>query len=244
MQHPEVLIANFKAYGLSPEAAKALALIAEAPKILKAGAKLIEEGYAAPGLHILVSGLCKTYRTLPNGAAQTLALMAPGDLMACSAYVLDRAPSHVIAVSACSVVLLPRARLEPLLDLYPDIARTLWRMTAREMSILQEWMVGMGRRTAAAQLAHLLCELIERLPARRTDGQHCCDLPLTQMELADVMGLSPVHVNRVLQQLRAEGFIELSHGRLNVLDWNRLTKAADFNAAYLARTPEPVRVGS
>lgn len=240
MQHQDVIIAGWRGVGLSDTAAQALAAASEPVRLLKAEERLIDAGQPSHSLHILLTGLAKSYANLPNGAAQTLALMAPGDIMDAAAYAKGEARTSICAVSACRIACVPRSRLEPLLAQQPEIARALWRATARETAVLQEWMVGMGRRTAQSQLAHLLCELVWRLPSTGGEGERGCELPLTQAEIADIMGLSAVHVNRVLQHLRADGLIQLNHGRLSVLDWEKLVATADFDPSYLAHAARPV----
>jgi CRP-like cAMP-binding protein len=122
---------------------------------------------------------------------------------------------------------------------FPTLTELLWRDTLIDAAIFREWIVAMGQRPAQSHLAHLLCEVFTRLRAVGLTVDHACSLPLTQAELGDACGLSTVHVNRTLQDLRRNGLIELQHSRLTILDWARLKEVAQFDPAYLhLREPE------
>src|SRR5215217_3683608 len=115
----------------------------------------------------------------------------------------------------------------------PRIAKALWRETLIDAAIFREWTVNVGRREAYSRIAHILCELTVRLQAVGLTQDHTCKIPITQSEFADATGLSNVHVNRVLQELRADGLILLKGDTLQVLDWDQLKQAGDFDATYL-----------
>jgi CRP-like cAMP-binding protein len=116
---------------------------------------------------------------------------------------------------------------------FPRIAAALWRETLIEAAIFREWVLNVGRREAHTRLAHVLCELVVRLEVVGLVKDHACDLPITQGEFADAIGVTPVHVNRVLQTMRAEGLIELNGDRLNIPDWEKLKEAGEFDPTYL-----------
>ena len=109
----------------------------------------------------------------------------------------------------------------------------LWRETMLDAAVGREWLSNVGRRDALARLSHLLCELVVRHRAAGLTADHSCSFPLTQTALADVLGLSTVHINRALQKLRREQLIELKDRRLTVLEWDRLCEIAEFDPAYL-----------
>ncbi len=112
-------------------------------------------------------------------------------------------------------------------------ASAFWRETLIDAAIFRSWMLSLGQREAYSRVAQLLCELLVRLKAVGLAHDHACDLPITQAELGDALGISTVHVNRILQQLRAKGLIETKGIRLIVPDWEKLTKIGDFNPTYL-----------
>jgi CRP-like cAMP-binding protein len=116
---------------------------------------------------------------------------------------------------------------------HPSIAALFWRETLIDAAIFRELMVGIGRRSAYSRMAHLFCELIERMRAVGLASDHEIELPLTQTEIADALGLSTVHANRTLQQLRAAGLIKLTRHRLTAMNWRGLCTAGDFEPAYL-----------
>ena len=107
------------------------------------------------------------------------------------------------------------------------------RTQAFDAAVFRQWMVGLGRRSALSRIAHLLCELLVRLRAVELVEDHAFALPVTQAELADALGISTVHVNRVLQDLRGDNLITLHGGSVKVLDWERLKRAGEFDPTYL-----------
>ncbi len=115
----------------------------------------------------------------------------------------------------------------------PRVGDVLWRDTLIDAAIFREWMIGIGRRSAYTRIAHVLCEVFVRLKAVDLTNGDRCDWPITQIEIGDALGLSNVHVNRSLQELRADGLIELGGGSLTILDWQGLTKAGEFDLTYL-----------
>lgn len=125
------------------------------------------------------------------------------------------------------------AAIEKIAFTRPAIGRAMWYETLVDASISREWTLNVGRRDARARMAHLLCEFALRLEAADL-GDHCnFELPLTQEQLADALGLTPVHVNRTIMALGEQGLISRTHRSVQVEDWARLMKAGDFDPAYL-----------
>ena len=118
------------------------------------------------------------------------------------------------------------------------IASALWRETLIDASIFRSWVLSIGQRAAYNRVAHLLCEMLVRMKAVGLAEDHACDLPITQAEFGDALGLSTVHVNWVLQALRADGLIETKGSRLNIPDWKKLKQVGEFDPAYLHLEPE------
>jgi CRP-like cAMP-binding protein len=116
--------------------------------------------------------------------------------------------------------------------------QAFWRQTLIDAAIFREWMTNIGRREAYNRMAHLFCEWIVRLRAVGLAQDHACDMPMTQAELADAMGISTVHVNRGLKELRGDGLISLKGSRLTVLDWEQLKQVGDFDPTYLHQDPD------
>ena len=233
MRSSDPLTRVFSELNLGEPEAGALRECASLPRTLRPGEGLAHEGEEPYGLTILVGGVVKAYRELRTGGVQTVALYIAGDLVDAHALALVRSTATVVAVIPSQVIRISRARLEPLMTTYPSLVRVLWRTSSREHSMLREWMVGMGRRTAYGHMAHLMCEMAVRMRRADASGGDSYAFPLTQTELADAVGLSPVHVNRTLQSLRTDGLVELKRGTLRIRDWRRLVEAAEFDPAYL-----------
>jgi CRP-like cAMP-binding protein len=140
---------------------------------------------------------------------------------------------HSIAtLTRAKVAYIPRDRMDALAE-RPKLTRALWWATLVDEAVLRAWIVNIGRRDAYEAIGHLICELHCRMKNVGRAADHAFELPLTQEEFADALGLTPVHVNRVLQRLRAEGLITLKRGALEILDYPRLEAAAGFNSNYL-----------
>jgi CRP-like cAMP-binding protein len=119
------------------------------------------------------------------------------------------------------------------------LTRLLWLDTLVQSAISRQWLVAMGRRTRAAHLAHVICELYLRLQVvKRVEG-NSFHFPLSQMQMADVMGLSLVHMNRVIQELRGEEFLTWAKDRITIVDWSRLQRFAGFDPIYLSLQRQP-----
>lgn len=184
-------------------------------------------------VHVLEDGFACRYRDLMDGRRQILSLLVPGDIIDLRQFVLGGAQPSLSALSPLSVRAIPNASLFKLLEVFPRITRALWSTTLIEESISREWLVSVGKRSAIERVAHLLCEIYLRLSAvGRNDGARF-PLPLTQSELADVLGLSTVHVNRTLQELRKSGLIAFQSGTVEIFDFAALSEMAMFAAGYL-----------
>ncbi len=128
--------------------------------------------------------------------------------------------------------------MRELLQSDASLRELLWRDTLIDAAIFREWTVNVGRRSAYTRIAHLLCGVLLRMRAGGLTDGDSCDLPLTQEDIGDATGLSNVHVNRSLQELRAEGLVEVGRRSLNVLAWERLKQAAEFDPRYLHLRPD------
>jgi CRP-like cAMP-binding protein len=123
--------------------------------------------------------------------------------------------------------------LRDICERFPRITAAFWRETLIDAAIFREWVTNVGRRDAYSRMAHVLCEMLLRLRAVGLAEDNACDLPITQVEFADAIGVSTVHVNRVLQDMRADGLIETKGTQVSVPDWERLKHAGDFDPTYL-----------
>ena len=200
---------------------------------------VVREGERADSLHLLLDGWACRYKLTKDGARQIPALLTPGDFCDLDALLFDRLDYGVTSLTPCTVAVLPRDEARRISAQHPGIAAAMWWLMAVENSILSEWTLCLGRRSALQHLAHLLCELLVRLAAAGRVEDNSYLLPLTQEQLADVLGLTAVHVNRTLQTLRNDGLISLEQGRLTILDWPAIKTLSDFRSGYLH--PEGMR---
>nr|WP_281351614.1 Crp/Fnr family transcriptional regulator [Propylenella binzhouense] len=157
----------------------------------------------------------------------------PGDLPDLECIHRDAADFSLGTLTPSRVGLIPHRALVDLISANRRIGAVLWRYTLIETAILREWTIGLGRRLAFERCAHLLCELTARMrqAGLATDGSY--QLPVTQTDLGDILGLSTIHVNRVLRDLRMAGLAELRGGTVTVLDWQGLVDTSEFDGTYL-----------
>lgn len=197
------------------------------------GTELLRERETADGIYILAAGWACRHKTLRDGGRQMPALLVPGDICNLDSLLLGAADHGIRTLTDTVLHILPRDRALELCLAHPGIALAVTRIALVETLILSRWAVCLGRQSARSRLAHLLCELDVRLAAPAPAGASRFDLPLTQEQLADVLGLTSVHVNRTIQQLRAEGLI-VSQGRtIAIPDILRLRGVGEFDPAYL-----------
>jgi CRP-like cAMP-binding protein len=200
---------------------------------IKADQDIVREGDAPSRSCLLLSGFACTYKVTAQGKRQIVSFSIPGDIPDLQSLHLKILDNSVSTISPCTVGFITHDDLHDLCTRYPRITAALWRGTLIEASIFREWVMNVGRREAYQRLAHVLCELLTRLRAVDLVEDHACDLPITQGEFADAIGVTTVHVNRVVQQMRAEGLIELNGERLNIPDWEKLKQAGEFDPTYL-----------
>lgn len=200
---------------------------------VRARADLVREGDRIDRLHVLLDGWACRVRLLPDGRRQITSLLIPGDLCDLDALHLRISDFGVTTLTPCVVAPLNGAALRELAAARPPIGEALSWLGAVENAMLAERNACLGRRSAREHLAHLLCELLVRLTVVGQATVNGFTLPITQEEIGDVLGLTAVHVNRVLQGLRSEGLIEQQGRRLVIRDWTALRHAAAFRPDYL-----------
>ena len=218
---------------LSAEDKQALMALPMASATFGADADIHREGDRPSRCCLLVDGFVCRYRLLGSGQRQIISFHTPGDIFDLQSLHLAVMDHSAAALVPSQVAFIPHQALQELIRQYPRIAAALWREALIDAAIFREWIVGLGRRTAYGRIAHLFCELAHKLKAVGLAEDTIFELPITQVELADALGLSSVHVNRVLQQLRADGLIRWQGSILAILDWERLKQAGEFDPAYL-----------
>ena len=208
------------------------------PKDIGAKKYLSRDGDEMVSFPVVLSGWAARYQILRNGARQITRLLLPGD-----AFYFDSSPDgiaieEVITLSPCRIVNILHSDMRRVIERFPAVGEALRSYGSMENAVLASWVVNVGRRDALERMAHLICEAHYRLSLIDPDqGQQIC-FPLTQDDLADVLGLTPVHINRKLQQLRQEELITLRSKQLTILDLKTLQQVAGFDSAYLAPRTE------
>ena len=194
---------------------------------------LVREGDRPHECCLVLEGFVYRYKLTEEGKRQIFSFHIPGDIPDLQSLHIDVMDHSLAALTATKALFIPHETVCDLMRRCPRIGDAFWRDTLIDAAVFREWIMNLGRREAYGRMAHLLCEFYVRLKAVGLTNGDACDLPFTQAELADATGLSAVHVNRTLQELRGEGLIALRAGSLTVLDWERLKEAGEFDPAYL-----------
>ncbi len=222
--------------GLSDEERRVLLGLTDRVRHLGPHENIIDEGDEPEFVNIVLSGWACRYKILPDGRRQIIALLLPGDMCDPYVFLLPTMDHSLGTLTPVTLAKVPAQAIRDLTASGPELAEALWWHIMETVEIQREWTVSLGRRTAVERLAHLFCEISARLGARGLTNGPDCDLPMTQTDLADALGLSTVHVNRSLQELRGRRLIGLRAKRLTILDREALAELAMFDPAYLHRS--------
>jgi CRP-like cAMP-binding protein len=214
---------------------RALEGVTSGPRKYKAKHDLIREGDHPGPVFVVLDGWACRYKILPSGTRQIMALLMPGD--ACDLHVgmLDAMDHSIQTITPATVATISRDKMQTLLADHPRIARAMYLAQLVDEGVLRSWIVSMGRRSSIERAAHLVCELYLRAQNRGPITSGEIDLPLSQIILADALGMTPVHINRVLKQLRVSGAMTLNRNSMKVLDAATLVQIAGFDENYLHR---------
>jgi CRP-like cAMP-binding protein len=221
---------------LCPEDIRLLDSFCSEARDMPARRNIIREGDRPENVHLMVEGWAARYKLLPDGTRQIMAFLIPGDLCDVHITVLGEMDHSIATLTQARVAHIPRAKMREVED-RPRLTKALWWATLVDEAVLRAWLVNVGRRDAVQAIGHLLCEMYARLKNVGLAAANRMELPLTQEEIGDALGLTPVHVNRVLQRLRADGLIALKRGALEILDMAALQRVAGFNPNYLHIEP-------
>lgn len=238
---PNLFIRNLESLGaLSPSDRAMIADACRKTMPICAGTVLLREGDRLDRLYVVLEGWLCDFRILPDGGRQILSLYLPGDMCRSPGFPLDHADEGIAALTPAVVATVPFATYRLWLEQRPQVRRAIWWSHLREQARLRQRLVSLGRRSAIERIAHFLCELWTRLSGASPaspDGR--VELPLTQADIGDVLGLTTVHVNRVLQRLHSEGLIVLKHGLLGIPNLAALRAVAAFDPRYLEAQGSP-----
>lgn len=211
--------------------------IRELPYLLRtyhAAAYAVREG-EPPRRHcdFIQTGFAYRQKLTANGARQIVSIHLKGDFIDLQNLFLNIADHNVQALTELKVVAIEREALQTLALERPAVGRAMWIDALVDSSIYREWVMNVGRRDARARIAHVLCEVWLRMKAAGYPVEDGFELPLTQEQLADVVGLTPVHVNRTLKALQEEGVVHRNRRYVSFSDWDAMVGIGDFNALYL-----------
>ena len=194
---------------------------------------ITREGDRPKDVHLILSGWACRYKQLEDGRRQVVSFFLPGDLCDLNMFILREMDHLIGTITPVSIADLSRDFFDDMSADHPRIVTAFWWESLVNAAVQREWTMNLGQRTALERMAHLLCEIFFRLRIAGLTREDSCDFPLTQADLADATGLSKVHVNRTLQELRSAGLIVLKGKMLVVPSLERLMNAGLFNANYL-----------
>jgi CRP-like cAMP-binding protein len=218
---------------LTPEDKAAIVGLPWSERTYARDSYLVREGEPASVCSLLIKGFAFRQKLVSDGARQIISIHIPGEFLDLQNSLLDVADHNVQCLTRCLVGIIHKSALLDLMAARPNVRRAIWLDSLIDSSIFREWVVNVGRRDARQRIAHLLCELADRMKSSGIANGQSYDFPLTQEQIADCTGLTPVHTNRTLQGLRRDGLISLSSNELSILDWDRLAEIGDFNERYL-----------
>ena len=239
-RHPlELLVRNLELRSpLPPQDRQAVLDLPYTPRTLEAGTYTIREADAPEHCAILASGFAYRQKLTGDGSRQIVALHIPGDALDFQNLFLDVSDHSIQMLTRAEVAFVTIRDLQVLARERPSVGHAILVKILVEASIFREWVLNVGRRDARMRVAHLLCELGVRLDVEGLAENYGYDLPMTQEQLADAVGLTPVHVNRTLKALESEGLILRSKRAVSFPDWKRLRLVGDFNQRYLHLEPQ------
>ena len=218
---------------LSPAVQAAITALPYKIRSLEAQAYTLREGDRPDRCAVLISGYAYRHKVTGDGSRQILSLHIPGDALDFQNMFLSESDHNVQMLTRGDVAEIAREPLEELVLTNPKAGEAIFVAALVEAAMFREWTLNVGRRDARGRIAHLLCEFSYRVFARGLGPEEDYELPMTQEQLADATGLTPVHVNRVLKSLQAEGLIRRERRVIRFPNWERLREQADFNSRYL-----------
>jgi CRP-like cAMP-binding protein len=220
-------------FTLTDEERQALENLPMQVAVLKDHQDIVREGDRPSRACLILSGFACVYKMTVHGKRQIVSFAIAGDIPDLQSLHLKVLDNSIATISPCRVGFIQHEALHDICTRYPRLAAAFWRESLIDAAIFREWVMNVGQREGVSRLAHVLCELLVRLRAVDLVEDHVCDLPITQTEFADAVGFTNVHVNRVFQQLRADGLIVTQGTRLTIPDWDKLKEVGEFDPTYL-----------
>ena len=185
---------------------------------------------------ILISGYACRHKTTSEGGRQIVSFHLPGDVLDLQHLLFPIADHNVQTITEATWACVPAEALRRIVQGSNTIMEALWRDTLIDGAVFREWVLNVGRRDAKSRVAHMLCEFATRRENAGMGSPERFELPMSQEQIADATGLTPVHVNRMLHALSDDGIIARDKRQVDILDWKRMRRVADFDPIYLHRS--------
>jgi CRP-like cAMP-binding protein len=194
---------------------------------------VISRDHAPTQCALVLGGFLYSHKLVADSRRQIISFFVPGDVPDLSALFLPDIDCDITTLGPAVLAWVPHRALKDALDRSPNLARAFWREILMQTAISRECVANLGSRNAIARVAHIVCELTVRLQAVGLARDLSFTIPWTQIDLADACGISSVHVNRVVQELRLRSLLDFDSKRVKIRDWNSLVQLGDFNDDYL-----------
>jgi CRP-like cAMP-binding protein len=193
---------------------------------------LVREGDVTETCNILISGFAYRHKTSSNGGRQIVGILFPGEILNLQQLYIDGADHNIQTLTRCEVAKIPHWALRAIIRDRPSVRDAIVTSVLIEGSVMREWLLNMGQRDARTRVAHFLCEFVMRLNRRGGIVERTYHLPMTQEQLGDALGLTAVHINRILRVLEKEGLITRNKHGFAFPRWDFLCSISDFNSRY------------
>ena len=216
-----------------------LARLCTSARAVEANTVLVKQGERLKGVYLVLDGFAYRYKLLPRGQRQILGILLPGDFCDIQGAILGHSDHFTATLTDSAVVWVPREQVDELTLAPTRIARALWWAALVDECILRSWLANMGQQPADKWFVHFCCEMLLRLQVVGYAESHSCEMPFTQEKLADILGITNVHVNRVLKELREMNLLQFKDRRLTVPDVAKLRSHCDFDPSYLHLNGSP-----
>lgn len=226
---------------LTDEDREALGRLPMMVRSIPADTDIVRQGDRATECCLILDGFACRYQTTDEGRRQILSFHIPGDIPDLQSLYLSVIDDYLGTLVPTRAAFISHQALYALFRARPELAGAFWRNTLIDGAMFRRWILNVGRHEAYARIAHLFCELLLRLQAVGLATDNTMEMPATQAELGDALGITTVHVNRTLMALRKAGLITLRGATLTVNDWDALVAAGDFDPAYLHLSPTGAR---
>ncbi|XKH59499.1 Crp/Fnr family transcriptional regulator [Halomonas sediminis] len=202
-------------------------------KFFARGEDIIRQGESPKYVYLVMEGWVSRFRNNHAGKKQVLNYQLPGDFCNLHTTLANKIDHTISALVPSKIGFIPHHEIYNIYENHPHLAQSLNWTSLIDVSILQEWLVNLGLRSSEQRLAHLLCELLIRARAAGLTEDHLFELPLTQAQLGEAIGITQVHTNRVMQRLLKEGLITFKCKKFHIIDWKGMKECADFDGLYL-----------